>query len=82
MDRAFWRGKRVFLTGHTGFKGGWLAIWLSDMGAQVHGYALDAPTEPSLFTACDVASRLASSTIGDIRDATVFAKAMHGAWSA
>ena len=40
MNRNFWRGKRVFLTGHTGFKGGWLALWLSDMGAKVFGYAL------------------------------------------
>lgn len=79
MDRAFWRGKRVFLTGHTGFKGGWLAVWLSDMGAEVHGYALDAPTEPSLFAVCDVASRLASSTIGNIRDAAEFAAAMQAA---
>ena len=46
MDRAFWQGRRVFLTGHTGFKGGWLALWLADMGAEMHGYALEPPTIP------------------------------------
>jgi CDP-glucose 4,6-dehydratase len=49
VNPAFWRGRRVFLTGHTGFKGGWLSLWLQSMGAQVQGYALDAPTTPSLF---------------------------------
>ncbi len=49
-DRAFWNGKRVFLTGHTGFKGGWLALWLRQLGAIVHGYALAPPTVPNLFT--------------------------------
>ena len=44
-----WRGKRVFLTGHTGFKGGWLALWLEALGSRVHGYALDPPSRPSLF---------------------------------
>src|ERR1700744_2802676 len=45
VDPAFWRGKRVFITGHTGFKGGWLSLWLQHLGAQVQGYAL-APEGP------------------------------------
>lgn len=42
MNPTFWHGKRVFLTGHTGFKGGWMSLWLQSMGAEVHGYAIDA----------------------------------------
>ena len=76
MNRSFWRGKRVFLTGHTGFKGGWLALWLTDMGAEVHGYALQPPTEPNLFTVANLQGRLASSTIADIRDASSLTQAM------
>lgn len=76
MDRAFWRGKRVFLTGHTGFKGGWLALWLADAGAQVHGFALEPPTQPSLFEAAQVEACLASHSIGDIRDAAAVEHAM------
>lgn len=76
MDRAFWRGKRVFLTGHTGFKGGWLALWLADAGAEVHGFALDAPTRPSLFGEARVEACLASHTIGDIRDADAVEQVM------
>ena len=79
MNRGFWRGKRVFLTGHTGFKGGWLALWLADMGAEVHGYALAPPTVPNLFTAANLQDRLARSTIADIRDAEVLAQAMQAA---
>ncbi len=74
--RSFWRGKRVFLTGHTGFKGGWLALWLSDMGAEVHGYALPPPTSPSLFEVAGLASRLKSNTIADIRDLSALTHAM------
>ncbi len=79
MNREFWRGKRVFLTGHTGFKGGWLALWLADMGAEVHGYALAPPTDPNLFTAANLQDRLARSTIADIRDAETLARAMQAA---
>jgi CDP-glucose 4,6-dehydratase len=63
----FWRGKRVFLTGHTGFKGGWTALWLHRMGAAVKGYALTPPTEPNLFTEARVAETL-EHTLGDVRD--------------
>ena len=67
MNAAFWRGKRVLLTGHTGFKGSWLSLWLQSMGTQVVGYALTPPTNPSLFEVADVAKGM-TSIIGDIRD--------------
>jgi len=67
VNPAFWKGKRVLLTGHTGFKGGWLSLWLQQMGADVTGYALDAPTDPSLFAVADVARGM-HSVIGDVRD--------------
>lgn len=66
MNDHFWCGKRVFLTGHTGFKGGWLALWLQTLGAEVHGYALDPPTEINLFTVARVEEGMAGSIIGDI----------------
>lgn len=66
-DQKFWKGKRVFLTGHTGFKGGWLAIWLASLGAEVKGYALAAQGEPSLFEAAGIADLL-TSDINDVRD--------------
>lgn len=68
VDFSFWRGRKVFVTGHTGFKGSWLCLWLRSLGAEVHGYALTPPTEPNLFTVARVAGDLASSTIADIRD--------------
>lgn len=68
LNRSFWQNRSVFLTGHTGFKGGWLALWLSEMGAEVHGYALGPSTVPSFFAVTGLAERLASSTIADIRD--------------
>jgi CDP-glucose 4,6-dehydratase len=64
----FWRGKRVFLTGHTGFKGAWLSVWLHQMGAQVYGYSLPSPTNPSLYAAANVSALLCQETIADIRD--------------
>jgi len=67
VNTAFWKGRRVLLTGHTGFKGSWLSLWLQSMGAQVTGYALDAPTNPSLFEVAEVAKGM-TSIVGDIRD--------------
>ena len=66
-DMNFWQGKKVFLTGHTGFKGSWLCMWLSRMGAHVTGYALDPPTDPSLFELARV-GELVDSCIADVRD--------------
>jgi CDP-glucose 4,6-dehydratase len=67
VDQAFWKGKKVFLTGHTGFKGSWLCLWLHSLGVEVHGYALDPPTNPSLFELCKIGT-IVKSTISDIRD--------------
>lgn len=67
LNPAFWNGKRVLLTGHTGFKGSWLSLWLQSMGAQVVGYALAPPTSPSLFEIAKVSNGMTSIT-GDIRD--------------
>lgn len=79
VNPGFWRGKRVFLTGHTGFKGGWLSLWLQSMGAEVHGYALNPPTEPNLFTVAEVGKGLANSEIADIRDPDKLRHAMQAA---
>lgn len=78
MNPAFWRGKRVFLTGHTGFKGSWLSLWLQSMGAEVTGYALNPPTNPSLFEAANVAAGM-RSIIGDVRDLNLLQKTMQDA---
>ena len=78
MTSAFWQGKRVFLTGHTGFKGGWLTLWLNAMGARVTGYSLAPETEPNLFTRADVGNGI-DSIIGDIRDAANLRGAMERA---
>lgn len=75
---ASWAGRRVYLTGHTGFKGSWLALWLSRLGAEVTGFALPPPTVPSLFEQARVADRITHVT-GDIRDAQAVAQAMQAA---
>jgi CDP-glucose 4,6-dehydratase len=68
VDAEFWKGKTAFVTGHTGFKGGWLSLWLQALGAKVTGYALAPATDPSLFTLARVAEGM-TSIIGDVRDA-------------
>jgi CDP-glucose 4,6-dehydratase len=67
LDRAFWKNRSVFLTGHTGFKGSWLSIWLKALEAKVTGYALEPPTQPNLFELANVADYVRSIR-GDIRD--------------
>jgi CDP-glucose 4,6-dehydratase len=78
VPSSFWKDKRVFITGHTGFKGSWLCLWLHELGAQVTGYALDPPTDPSLFDLCKIDS-LVKSTIADVRDGEALMKAMQAA---
>jgi CDP-glucose 4,6-dehydratase len=70
-----WEGRRVFLTGHTGFKGGWMALWLARLGATVRGYALDPEAEPSLFEAAHVGD-VVEDIRGDIRDVSALEKAI------
>src|SRR3990172_5933194 len=67
MNKAFWKDKKVLITGHTGFKGSWLSLWLQGSEAHVSGYALPPPTQPSLFELANVAAGMNSIT-GDIRD--------------
>lgn len=78
VNPEFWRGKRVFLTGHTGFKGSWMSLWLQSMGAQLTGYALKPPTEPSLFEVARVAEGM-ESIQADVRDLDALSKSMQAA---
>ncbi|MDE0863535.1 MAG: CDP-glucose 4,6-dehydratase [Rubripirellula sp.] len=78
-EQRIFEGKRVFLTGHTGFKGSWLALWLHSLGAEVTGYALDPPTDPNHFTVADVASVLQTHHVADIRDESRLTAAMQQA---
>lgn len=68
VNPGFWENKKVFLTGHTGFKGSWLALWLSSMKAQVVGYALEPDQSPCLFNMLNLQEYLSSSIISDVRD--------------
>lgn len=79
MTDSFWFNKKVFLTGHTGFKGGWLALWLQSLGAKVTAYALQPPTEPNFFTVANVAQGLERHIIADIRDGDSLKLAMQAA---
>jgi len=67
VDPDFWRDRRVLLTGHTGFKGAWLALWLESLGAQVTGFSVDVPTEPSLYELARAEEGM-ESVVGDVRD--------------
>jgi CDP-glucose 4,6-dehydratase len=75
VNRKFWKGKRVFLTGHTGFKGAWLSLWLQQLKANLTGYALSPPTSPSIFELANVANGM-TSVEGDIRDQKTLCTAM------
>ena len=75
VNSEFWRGKKVYITGHTGFKGSWLSLWLANMGAIVKGYSLAPPTQPNLFEVANVASKV-NSEIGDICNYNQLSKSM------
>jgi len=75
IDRDFWRARRVLLTGHTGFKGSWLALWLQALGARVTGFSLAVPTRPSLYELARVGERI-ESVEGDVRDFESLASAI------
>ena len=77
MNKAFWKGKRVFVTGHTGFKGSWLVLMLQDAGAIVGGYSKDIPTTPSMFEACQISQLLEKDDRGDIADHQKFKQSLH-----
>lgn len=74
--KSFYAQKKVFITGHTGFKGSWLCLWLHLLGADVHGYALSPPTQPSLFELAKVQDLLCSHYIADVRDGAALIEAM------
>ena len=78
MNPSFWHKKRVFLTGHTGFKGGWMSLWLQSLGAEVTGYALAPSTLPNLFDEANIGEGM-KSIIGDVRDLPALQKAMQHA---
>ena len=75
VNPVFWKGKKVFITGHTGFKGSWLSLWLQSMGADVKGFALEPPTKPALFVEARVKDEMISE-VGDIRDLTAIKKSI------
>jgi len=68
MDPLFWKGKKIFVTGHTGFKGSWLCLWLHALGASVTGYSLAPPTEPNLYRLCRLEDWVTTSHLADIRN--------------
>jgi CDP-glucose 4,6-dehydratase len=75
VDAGFWRDRRVLLTGHTGFKGAWMALWLQSLGASVTGFAVDVPSEPSLYELARVGEGM-QSIVGDVRDPAALAQAV------
>ncbi|MGO9819995.1 MAG: GDP-mannose 4,6-dehydratase, partial [Solirubrobacteraceae bacterium] len=78
IDEAFWSSRRVLVTGHTGFKGGWLTLWLQAMGAQVFGFSAGVPTKPSLYEVARVEQGLAGEVDADVRDFQATADAIRG----
>jgi CDP-glucose 4,6-dehydratase len=78
VNQDFWKNKNVFVTGHTGFKGSWLSLWLHSLGANVTGYSLTPPTTPSLFQLCQL-EQVIPTHYGDIRDQKALENALHSA---
>lgn len=76
INSNFWKDRSVFITGHTGFKGGWLALWLSEMGARVYGYSLKPPTNPNFYDIVNLKTIVKNSSKGDIRDLSGIVKSM------
>jgi len=79
IEPSFWKGRSVFVTGHTGFKGGWLTLWLTEMGANVHGFSLEAPTSPNFFDIINLKNKMQNSTTGDIRKLSSIKNSIHNA---
>jgi CDP-glucose 4,6-dehydratase len=75
MTPSFWQGKSVFITGHTGFKGSWLSLWLQQLGAKVIGFSLPPPSEPNLFTLGNIAKNM-THIQGDIQDSVLLQKSL------
>ncbi len=75
MNQSFWQHKKVFITGHTGFKGSWLSLWLQSLDSQVSGFSIDPPTQPNLFELAKVANGM-QSIYGDVRDLTQISRAL------
>lgn len=78
LEKSFWKEKKVFITGHTGFKGSWLCLWLHSLGAEITGYALPPPTHPSLFELCRI-DRFIHSITGDVSDIGSLTNALNAA---
>lgn len=79
INSSFWSGRSVYVTGHTGFKGGWLAFWLTKLGAKVYGYSLEAPTNPNFFNIINLGNKIHKSFIGNICDLTEVTNSMQTA---
>jgi CDP-glucose 4,6-dehydratase len=79
LNGSVWKDRSVLLTGHTGFKGGWLSLWLRELGAAVHGYSLEPPTDPSLFNAAQIGGVLASDIRADLSDFAAVSEAVRAA---
>ena len=76
INQQFWHNKKVFITGHTGFKGSWLTLWLSSLGAKIYGYALEPNTDPNLFNIWHLENKI-THQIADIRDLEKLQKAIN-----
>lgn len=79
LNTEFWRGRSVFITGHTGFKGGWMTLWLLQMGAKVYGYSLAPPSRPNFYSETVLMDRMERSVIADIRDLSELTRALQAA---